>query len=255
MIDAHKNTLVGIVIPCYNEEYRLSVKTYISFLNQNKFINLIFVNDGSNDNTIGVLNKIVYQNSNAKIINFKSNLGKGEAVRQGVLQLIKEKYSFIGYWDADLSTSLEEIHEFLLNFQNDKNIKSVIGSRIYKLGSDIQRKSLRHILGRVVTSILSFGPLNGIGVYDSQCGAKLFNIEICKIIFPRPFKTKWLFDVELLIRMDQIKAVNDSLYEYPLKKWIHKDGSKIKLLDFYKIIIEIVILFRLKKRVSIDHQI
>jgi dolichyl-phosphate beta-glucosyltransferase len=251
----NRQVLIGLVIPCYNEENRLDVNTYISFLKQNKNINLLFINDGSNDNTIDVIKTITSKNTNAKTINLKTNVGKGEAVRQGVLQLCKGKYSYIGYWDADLSTSLDEIYDFILNFQNKININSVIGSRIYKLGSDIQRKGIRHILGRVVTSILSFGPLHGIGVYDSQCGAKLFKNEICTLLFATPFKTKWLFDVELLRRLNKIKPANESVCEYPLKKWIHKDGSKIKLLDFYKIIKEIVILFRLKKRVSIDHQI
>lgn len=252
MLDRQSQELIGLVIPCFNEEARLDIKKYNYFLKRNNNIDLLFVNDGSRDNTIEVIKKIEHQNKNGRIINLKSNVGKGEAVRQGVLQFLKRKYSLIGYWDADLSTSLEEVHEFIIKLQNDKNINAVIGSRIYKLGSNIQRKSFRHILGRIVTSILSFGPLNGIGVYDSQCGAKLFKNEICQTIFSSSFKTKWLFDVELLKRMNQIRPVSESVYEFPLKKWIHKDGSKIKLLDFYKIMKEIAILFSLKENVFIN---
>ena len=115
----NRQVLIGLVIPCYNEENRLDVNTYISFLKQNKNINLLFINDGSNDNTIDVIKTITSKNTNAKTINLKTNVGKGEAVRQGVLQLCKGKYSYIGYWDADLSTSLEEgfiCNEFFKRF-------------------------------------------------------------------------------------------------------------------------------------------
>ena len=85
-----------------------------------------------------------------------------------------------------------------------------------------------------------------IGVYDSQCGAKLFKREIVDKIFNMPFRTKWLFDIEILQRLNQQSSINQTVYEYPLPKWVHRDGSKIKIKDFYKIIIEIIRLFNEK---------
>ena len=48
----------GIIIPCYNEEKRLNVTAFVSFIQKATDFHLCFVNDGSKDDTIGVLKKI-----------------------------------------------------------------------------------------------------------------------------------------------------------------------------------------------------
>ena len=235
---------IGIVIPCYNEENRLDVEKYNFFLKSNKHITLLFVNDGSTDDTEYILNYVETENTNASILNLDENLGKAEAIRLGSLSLVIRDMDYIGFWDADLSTPLKEINNIIAYFQFDLNVNSVIGSRIYKLGSHIERRWFRHFVGRIITTILSYGPLKEIGVYDSQCGAKIFKRKIVDKIFNMPFRTKWLFDIEILQRLNKESPVSQTVYEYPLPKWVHKDGSKIKIKDFYKIIIEIVRLLK-----------
>ena len=100
-----------IIIPCFNEELRLPISEYKVFLANGADVTLCFVNDGSADNTLKVLEDLrgSYPN-NIIIVDKKVNAGKAEAVRTGMLHCLKnESFDFIGYADADLSTSLEEV--------------------------------------------------------------------------------------------------------------------------------------------------
>ncbi|MGB5388487.1 MAG: response regulator, partial [Eudoraea sp.] len=82
---------VGIVIPCYNEEERLSSVEFQKFATENLGYHLCFVNDGSTDNTLEVLEKLRKGNEDTiSIYNCEHNGGKAEAVRQGVLHLSKD---------------------------------------------------------------------------------------------------------------------------------------------------------------------
>jgi len=58
------NIKTGIIIPCYNEEDRLNQKAFVSFIKENKDYHLCFVNDGSKDNTIKVLQEMKNQATN-----------------------------------------------------------------------------------------------------------------------------------------------------------------------------------------------
>lgn len=220
-----------VVIPCYNEGERLPVEDYSIFL-QNNPCTLYFVNDGSTDNTFEVLQDIRQKFSKeVHIIDLPKNVGKAEAVRQGFLKAFQvNHFTHIGYLDADLATPLEEI-EYMLGHFNDR-VKIVLGSRVLRLGAVIQRSAIRHYMGRIFATIAS--NVLGIKVYDSQCGAKLFEMNMAKILFKKPFISKWLFDLELLYRLKLINPqqfFNNTL-EVPLRHWEEKGNSKIKITDF-----------------------
>src|SRR4030095_12813843 len=112
---------VGIVIPCYNEAERLSEKFFMNFLDTNEFVNLCFVNDGSKDATLSILQEIQAKKvDRIFLIDQKENLGKAETVRNGIMHMLSQsQYNFVGYFDADLSTPLREIEYFFL-FQKFK---------------------------------------------------------------------------------------------------------------------------------------
>lgn len=233
---------ICIVIPCYNEEKRLNIDAYVQFISSdnNKNIDFCFVNDGSRDNTLKVLNDLSakFELERIKVIDLESNRGKAEAVRIGILEADKrKKYDFVGFWDADLSTPLFEIQN-MLSKTEDKKI--VIGSRMKRLGANIERNSKRHLLGRVFSTFSSM--ILKLPVYDTQCGAKLFHTSIINEIFKSTFITKWLFDVELLARYRNfvgVKTLLGSVYEYPLNEWVEVKGSKLKWSDFIKVPLEL----------------
>ncbi len=231
-----------IIIPCYNEEKRLPINHLGEFLNSNKDYHLCFVNDGSTDNTLQILNQLVSQfEENIFILNLPRNSGKAEAVRQGMLFCSQKRmFDYIAYLDADLSTPIDEINLLLKSIKNLENGILVIGSRVKRLGAKIDRKFSRHLYGRIFATLAS--NLLRMPVYDTQCGAKLFVSTIVSQVFNNPFISRWLFDVEILFRMKKIYGTDKLLQiiaEQPLHTWIEVGDSKISLLYFIKAPLEL----------------
>jgi glycosyltransferase involved in cell wall biosynthesis len=233
----------SIVIPCYNEEKGISNSEYSNFLDNNPEAFICFVNDGSKDNTLGVLNAVKEKHPNQiHILSLEKNSGKAEAVRAGIKYCNTNfKHQFIGYLDADLATTLEEFID-LRNYLQGEIVFS-FGSRIRKIGSTIERENSRFLIGRIVATFIS--NILDIKVYDTQCGSKLFTKEISEKLFEKEFISKWLFDVEIFYRMILLfgreKAIKKML-EIPLKLWVEKGDSKVKFtygfklwFDLYKI--------------------
>ena len=74
---------------------------------------------------------------------------------------------------------------------------------------------------------------------DTQCGAKIFHKDVIHLAFDKKFITKWLFDVEIFMRMRKhfgLDVARAMMCEKPLKRWIHADGSKLSMKDSIKII-------------------
>jgi dolichyl-phosphate beta-glucosyltransferase len=226
-----------IIIPCFNEENRLPKPEYRRFLFNNN-IEMLFVNDGSTDNTLYVLNELKKEfAAQVQILTLPKNAGKAEAVRRGVLATGKlDKRDIIGFMDADLSTPLEEIGYFINEFR-DTNIQFVFGSRFSRIGAHITRFHHRHYFGRFVATLVSL--YLGIPVYDSQCGAKFFHAGLARKLFMDPFVSRWLFDVEIFRRIAllDMKVAECSL-ELPLHTWVEKGGSRISFNDYLNLPLE-----------------
>jgi hypothetical protein len=91
---------------------------------------------------------------------------------------------------------------------------------------------VRHVLGRVFATLAS--SVLDVSVYDSQCGAKVFRAEIVEPVFSQPFLTRWLFDLELLARLRNLKGAakfESSTREVPLRRWRDVSGSKLTVAD------------------------
>lgn len=229
---------VGVVIPCYNEEERLSSEAFKDFAHKNLGYHLCFVNDGSTDNTLAVLNKLKKENpANISIYNCNQNGGKAEAVRQGILHLVKDQQlDYIGFLDADLSTDFRDFDDLVKTIESS-DFKIVSGSRIARMGANITKESARKIISSTINLIIQ--TILGMPFKDTQCGAKVMDREIASNMFNKKFVTKWLFDVELFMRMKKHygkKAVKKMICEQPLKRWIHADGSKLSMRDSLKIV-------------------
>lgn len=238
-----------IVIPSYNEELRLPLDKYRTFLSKNKDSLICFVNDGSSDNTLGALEELRKEfNANTEVISNQRNLGKAETVRNGINYCTKKfDLEYIAYLDADLSTSLKECLSLTSHFKKD--IQFVFGSRIMKIGSKIKRSQLRFLIGRFIATIIS--NILKLPVYDTQCGCKIFKTELAVTIFKTPFISKWLFDVEIFQRIIILygrKKALTRMLEAPLKKWIDCDKSKVKLSYFFNIWTDLYLINRINKR-------
>ncbi len=142
----------------------------------------------------------------------------------------------MAYLDADLATPLSELMR-ISKYLND-DIEFVFGSRVNRIGSNIERKLHRHLIGRMIATIISSGILK-IPIYDSQCGAKVMTKSVAEAVFSNKFKTNWVFDVELIQRLLKFKKssdINQYAKEIPLEVWTDIGDSKIKPKHYLQII-------------------
>ena len=236
-----------IIVPCYNESSRLKPDAFLHALESNSNLSFLFVNDGSTDGTLDVLISLKEMNpEQVSFISLKKNSGKAEAVRCGMLKSFEDYFDCLGYWDADLATPLDTIADFC-RLLDSPNVDIVIGSRVRLLGRNIERKALRHYLGRAFATCASI--LLNISVYDTQCGAKIFRNSISlRRVFGKPFKVRWTFDVEMLARFSIVSEaspldVSAGWVECPLAEWVDVKGSKVKFKDYFKCCLEVCILY------------
>ena len=113
---------VGVVIPCYNEEKRLLSDEFTNFIIKNSGYHLCFVNDGSKDKTLEVLNQLRKGKEDfITVYDCQKNYGKAEAVRLGMLHMAQHKdLDYIGFLDADLSTDLSDFDNLVSTIENSK---------------------------------------------------------------------------------------------------------------------------------------
>nr|WP_321227083.1 response regulator [uncultured Psychroserpens sp.] len=229
---------VGVVIPCYNEEERLLSDEFINYIDKNSGYHLCFVNDGSKDKTLKVLNALQKGREDfITVYDCEKNGGKAEAVRLGMLHMAKkEDLDYIGFLDADLSTDLADFDDLVKTIETSE-FKIVSGSRISRMGANITKESARKIISLTINFIIR--KILKMDFKDTQCGAKIFHKDVIEIAFGEKFVTQWIFDVEIFKRMSihfGLKEAKVMLCEQPLKRWIHADGSKLSMKDSVKIV-------------------
>jgi dolichyl-phosphate beta-glucosyltransferase len=235
-----------IVVPCYNEARRLQSAAFREFAERSDDTLLIFVDDGSTDETAATVEAMRSGLEHAiHLLTLGPNRGKAEAVRQGILFALDQfGPSVVGFWDADLATPLEAIRQLQNVLVERKDIEMVFGARVKLLGRHVQRRAIRHYLGRVFATAVS--AVLEMPIYDTQCGAKLFRVRNeTRSIFESPFLSKWVFDVEILARYKLLyegeqKRLVDAIYEYPLETWVDVAGSKVRAGDFFVALLDIV---------------
>ncbi len=223
---------VAIIVPCYNEANRLSKSAFNEFVIKNSSYVLCFVNDGSKDETWEVLQSFQKMNPEyIEIINNEVNQGKSETVRTGMMHMVQKNFDIIGFLDADLSTDFDEV-EKMISTMEDLDHKALVGSRINRVGATIARENSRQFISAGINKLIQ--RIIKMPFRDTQCGAKLFDAEIVEPIFNKKFISRWLFDVEIFIRMKNLLGkdkAEESIYEYPLGKWVHMDDSKLGFKD------------------------
>src|SRR5207244_9537873 len=94
----------------YDEEHRLDVGAFRSC----RDADFHFVNDGSRDGTLAVLQSLVAEDPGRfHLLNLPQNRGKAEAVRLGMLAAMERSPAYVAFWDADLATPLGELPRFI----------------------------------------------------------------------------------------------------------------------------------------------
>ena len=241
----------AIVVPCYNEAARLDLGQFRDFIARHREqVYFIFVDDGSTDGTIQVLERLrITCPGVVKIHRLPHNSGKAETIRQGILQALRHEVQYVGFWDADLATPLEVISTFYTFLEEQPRYNMIFGARVQLLGRTIERCALRHYLGRLFSTAVSL--ILHLKIYDSQCGAKLFRASPQLLeIFSEPFLSRWVFDVEILARLVQMnrkkgcRSPAETVWEYPLPRWCDVAGSNVHCQDFFKAAFDLARIYR-----------
>jgi dolichyl-phosphate beta-glucosyltransferase len=241
---------LALVVPCYNEAERLDVQEFLRFAATHPTVRLLMVDDGSTDATAEILGDMrSAAPASVDTLHMSARSGKAEAVRIGILAGIEQRADLVGFLDADLSTPLRVIDDFLAVFHGRPATEFVLGSRVMLLGRDVARRMTRHYLGRAFATAVSHAL--DLPVYDTQCGAKILRVnQATATLFAQPFRSPWIFDVELIARYLRLPAApgeiprRDRLYELVVPAWHDIPGSKLRWYDFARATVDLAHVWR-----------
>lgn len=235
-------------MPCFNEGKFFKKEEYIASLKEESHVNICFVNDGSTDNTLVRLRELLEIFPNRiQIIDLENNVGKAEAIRQGVLNYKNTNQSeYIGYFDADLAFPLNQVRKFYIQLPENKHPSFIVGARVRLHGfTNVERPLMRHLFSRFFATIVS--NILHIPIYDTQTGAKLIKEDAAKALFLQPFISRWLFDIELIYRLiDKVGKgkIEHELWELPISVCNDDGNSSIKKSEAFKVPFELFKIWR-----------
>lgn len=221
-----------ILIPFKDEKSRLpqSLVKLERYLNTKMAdFEVILVDDGSTDGTVDAI-KDFLNRPYVKLLKHKDNLGKGCAVKTGVMNA-SGKYILIS--DADFSTPIEEyekLHDYMY-----RGFQIAIGSRALKTSKIIKKQRFfRRIIGRFGNLLARI--ILGLKYKDTQCGFKLFRGDVAVELFKNLKTTGWAFDFEIL-KMAQKKGFK--IQEIGVV-WENNEFSHIRLFkDSFKSLVDL----------------
>ena len=221
---------ISLIIPAHNEEKRIGrmLESYGSFFEEKKkrkeisnFEILVVIN-GTTDRTEDVVKSFVKKYHEIRYLNFPKLAAKGLAIIEGFKDELKRKNEFIGFVDADMSTSPNAFYELVRNI---KNYDGVIANRWVKGSIMTPKQSLiRRIISRggnfIVRTLFLF-PYS-----DTQCGAKLFKRKLLEKNINKLITINWGFDIALLYCFK--KEDHARIKSIPTV-WHDKAGSKLDI--------------------------
>src|SRR5262245_2708883 len=227
---------LSIIIPAYNETVRLgkTLRIVIDYLRAEwPDSELILVDDGSTDDTAPLARKIFEDSGNLRtsVISYKSNLGKGRAVRLG---LLAARGNVALFSDADLSTPITETPKLVDPIFNGE-CDVAFGSRaLDRTLIGVHQPWRREQGGRFFNLVVRLA--TGLPFWDTQCGFKAFNMSACRPLVEAATVDRFGFDVELIYLAYRAGL---RLREIPVR-WDHYEGSKISFAnDAFRMVREV----------------
>ncbi|KAF1586461.1 UNVERIFIED_CONTAM: Dolichyl-phosphate beta-glucosyltransferase, partial [Eudyptes robustus] len=220
---------LSVIVPAMNEEERLPVMLdeCLEYLDtrakkQKDFTyEVIVVDDGSSDKTSDVAYKYS-ATGHISVLKLKQNVGKGGAIRNGVLCA---RGQYILFADADGATKFSDfkkLEDKVSDTDGNKDAVIAVGSRAHLEKDSIAQRSLLRTILMVGFHLLVY--IFAVRtVRDTQCGFKLFSRKAAAFLFPRIHVERWAFDVELLY-LAEVKRI--PVHEVSVE-WHEVEGSKL----------------------------
>lgn len=225
---------LSVIIPAYNEEARIisTLESIYTYLNQQAFSwEILVVLDGSQDNTLAVVENFAQDHHGICWIDRKENRGKGYTVREGMLTATGSIRLFT---DADNSTDISHFDKMQPLFSAGHDV--VICSRDSKDAAGarqaVPQSWPKRILGNLGNLFIQAVAVPGI--WDTQCGFKAFTQEAAEQIFPVTRIDRWGFDTEVLALARHFNYSTNIVAAY----WIDAEGTHIKFTDYFQTIWE-----------------
>ena len=215
---------LSVVIPAFNEALRVppTIEKVSDFLRGRMGgFEILLVDDGSTDHTVAFVRRMTYKFPAVRIIQSPRNMGKGHAVRTGVMEARGE---LILITDADLSTPIEEIKKLLTAI--DGGADFAIGSRALERSEIMIRQPwYRETMGRGFNVMVRMLVMDGL--HDTQCGFKLMRADAARRVFGLSRIDGFAFDVEALYIA---KRLGYKIAEVPVI-WLNSPSSRVGLMS------------------------
>jgi glycosyltransferase involved in cell wall biosynthesis len=226
--------LYSIILPVFNESERIgpSLERVLAFVREQGWnAEIIVVNDGSRDDTLNIVKRLMAQAPEILLLENPGNRGKGYSVRNGMLNAHGDILMFS---DADLSTPIHESIKLIAALGQGADL--AFGSRWLLAETQTRRQSLlRQFVGRAYNVLLRL--LLGLPYKDTQCGFKACTRKAAEIIFTRQQIERWGFDPELLYIARKFGL---NMTEVAVE-WANDDRSKINpIVDGIKMFCELL---------------
>jgi len=226
--------IISIVVPVYNESK--TIFQILKKINKIKKIKkeVIIVNDGSNDNTVEIINTKC-KNLFNKFISYKKNRGKGYACRIGLKKVTGD---IVIIQDADLEYDPKDYQKLLTPIINGKT-KIVYGSRVFGAGKRTRPKTIDVLIRVFANYFLTFlsNILNNHKLTDAHTCYKVFHSSLLKKI--KLEEDGFNFCPEITAKFSKI---NEKIYEVPINYYgrSHSQGKKISYFDGLRAIYAII---------------
>lgn len=225
---------LSLIIPAFDESSQItaSLDAICRFLAAQSFpAEVIVVDDGSRDDTPARVETFAAESPLVRLVRHSMNLGKGAAVRSGMLDASGE---YLIFTDADLSYALEDIGTMLGKLRAGADV--AIGSRTLNASQTLTRPPIiRSVLSRAFSGLVQLISIRGIS--DTQCGFKGFTRRAAHYIFPRLTVTGFAFDVEVLVIARSLGFRIDLVPVH----YIARETSKVRVLrDSFRMLAQLV---------------
>lgn len=191
--------LLSIIMPVYNsQEIEVNMREALLRLDSlDTPYEIILVDDGSTNKCFNEAKKI--NNSKLKVVGYKKNQGKGNAIKYG-FYFTRGKY--VAFIDSGRDIDPKQIGRFL-TIMKKTGADIVVGSKLHPK-SKVHYPLARRIMSRTY-QILNHLLFN-LNIQDTQVGIKLFKRSMLKLIFPHIAVKKFAFDLELLVIATKLDA-------------------------------------------------